>query len=184
MLIIVYMLITNGIIRSEEEPIKERTQMFLRFILHQNYTRCREIRSGFHETCHVYDESDENAVGIKCFHQPCMDTSFNKTCLPMSTGFLGAGDKSSYTCLCQEKKKPQLSPAEYQWSQWYSLTYDHWNENSRYDSRRGLYREIKDQLVTDAPVLAREYRWVVNILYLIRYILVINQANNGVSGTH
>ena len=160
------MLMTDAITRSDVEPIKERTQMFLRYILHQNYPRCREIESGFHETCRVYDESDEKAIGIPC-HQPCMDTSFNKICLPMATGFLGFRDRSSYTCLCQEKKKPQVPTAEYQWSGWSSLTLDHWKENQQYDSRRGFYREIKDQLVTDAPVLAKEYRWVINVLHVI-----------------
>ena len=163
-IIIMYMLMTDTIVMSEVKSLKERTQMFLRFILHQNYSRCREIESGFHVTCRVYDESDEKAIGIPC-HQPCMDSSFNKTCLPMPTGFLSPKDRSSYTCLCQEKKKPQVPTADYQWSGWSSLSFDHWREYKQYDSRRGFYREIKDRLVTDAPVLAKEYRWVINILH-------------------
>ena len=141
-IIIVYMLMSGAMISSEVEPTKEITQMLVRFILHQNYTRCSELKPHAYLTCRVYDKLDEKAIGNNCFHQPCMDSSFNKTCLPLPTG---PGDISSFTCYCQENKKPQVSKEEYKWSDWILLP-----ENA-------MYREIKDLLVTDAPVLAKEY---------------------------
>ena len=133
---------TDTIIRSEVEPIKERTQMLQRFILHQNYTRCSEFKPDAYLTCRVYDESDEKAIGRKCFQSnPCLDTSFNKTCMPVPTG---PGEITSYTCVCHEHKKPQLTSTQYKWSDWYTLPED------------AMYREMKDLLVTDAPVLAKE----------------------------
>ena len=116
---VIYMLMSDAMIRLEAEPIRERTQMFQRFILHQNYARCSELMPGAYVTCRVYDESDEKAIGNECVYQPCEDTSFNKTCLPLSTG---PGEIYSYTCLCQDQKKPQLTSVEYHWSQWHSMT--------------------------------------------------------------
>ena len=145
---IIYILIADAIIKLEAESTKERTQLFQRFILHQNQTRCSELKPDVYETCRVYDESDEKAIGNDCVHQPCRDTSFNKTCLPVSASFLGPGGISSYTCMCQEHKKPQLSSSEYHWSQWHSIS----------GSRSGLCREMKDMLAANPPVLAVESR--------------------------
>ena len=154
------MLMSDAIMRLEAKLIRERKELFQRYILHQNYTRCSELVPGFYDTCRVYDESDEKAIGNTCVYQPCTDTSFNKTCLPLPPS---SGEVYSYTCLCQEQMKPQLISVEYQWSGWYSMT----------DSRVGLYREMVDSLVTDEPVLAMELRLVRNIMIdLIKYDII------------
>ena len=140
-----YMLTSYTIMRSLEESIRERNQLLQCYIRHQNYTRCSELVPGFYDTCRVYDESDKKAIGNTCVHQPCTDTSFNKTCLPMPPS---SGEVYSYTCLCQEQKKPQLTSAEYHWSQWQSIK----------DSHTGFYREMVDALATDQTVLAMELR--------------------------
>ena len=154
---IVYMLMSGAIIWSEVEPSRGRTEMFQWFILQQKYTRCSEFQPRAHLTCRVYDEYDEKSIGNTCFHQPCMDSSFNKTCLPMPTGF---GEISSYICVCRENKKPQVTSAQYTWIDWYPLPED------------TMYREMKYLLVTDATVLAKEYMWVISRLYLIKYVLL------------
>ena len=149
-IVIIYMIMTDSITMLEAELTRERTQLFQRFILHQNHTRCSDLEPDVYKTCRVYDESDEKAIGNHCVHQPCMDGTYNKTCLPVSASFLGSGGISSYTCICQEQERPQLTTSEYHWGQWTSLS----------GSRVGLYRAMRDMMATDTPVLATETRSV------------------------
>ena len=147
-IVIIHILMTDTATMQEGQLIRDRTKLFQRFILHQNHTRCSDLMPEVYETCRVYDESDEKAIGNACVHQSCMDTSFNKTCLPVSASFMGPGGRSAYHCICQDQKRSQLTTSEYHWSQWTSMS----------GSRVGIYRDIMDILDGNNLVLATETR--------------------------
>ena len=147
--VLVFYLMTLYCDYVRSQLVRERMELMNRHILHQNISRCREVKARVYETCEIHDNADDKAIGNECSSddQKCSDGSYNKTCIIL---YINEDESQSYHCTCHDHKKPQVSTMEYHWSRWYTLE----------DSRVGLYREMKDKLVTDPPVLAREYRWV------------------------
>ena len=129
--------------------VRERTALINRYILHQNHSRCGEIKLKYYKTCEMRDKDVDKMTDDVCAfdENKCSDGSYNKTCMIL---YMNEDGSQSYTCSCHDQKRAQVSTAEYHWSRWYSLT----------DSRVGLYREMHDVLVTSPPALIKEYRCV------------------------
>ena len=148
-LVLLFHLITMYCVCMRLQLLKERTELMNRYILHQNVSRCNDVKLGFYDTCQIYDKDDDQVIKGECAfeNQQCLDGSYNQTCMIL---YINGDGSKSYTCCCHDLKKPQLSSVEYHWSVWYILS----------DSRVGLYRELKDEKAADRPVLIKEYRWV------------------------
>ena len=114
-----------------------------RYILHQTYPRCSEIKAGNYQTCEMLNEDDE-VIENECGVQICLDGSYNKKCIILYSNEDGS---KATMCTCLERKQPSLLNVTYEWSQWKTLS----------DSRSGRYREMNEKLVTDPLVLAMEY---------------------------
>ena len=135
-------------ITSNAEPIVERNTFLKRFILHHSYPRCSELSRTNHETCEIHSQDDATSIARGCGFPPCTDGSINRTCIILS--YDPDGDKT-YSCMCKNNKLANLSSSDYQWTVWSSY------------SSVGLYREITNVLADGHDVLAREYRYVIQI---------------------
>ena len=147
--VLVFYLIPLYCVYVRSQLVRERMELMNRHILHQNISRCSQVKARFYETCEIHDNADYKVIGNECAFddQKCSDGSYNKTCIIL---YINEDGSQSYKCTCHDHKKPQVSTVEYHWSRWHSLA----------DSRVGLYREMEDALATNPSTLAREYRWV------------------------
>ena len=147
--VLLVFLITLNCVCVRSQLVRERTALMNRYILHQNFTRCTDVKLNYYETCEIRDEDDDLVTKRICGseNQQCSDGTYNKTCMILEMNEDGS---QSYTCSCHDQKKAQVSTVKYLWSRWEMLE----------DSRSGLYREIYDELITGYPALIKEYRWV------------------------
>ena len=63
LIFVVNLLLVYHVVLIKSELEKEKMQLLLTFVLHQNYTRCSLTRRGFHETCEIQDQIDATAIG-------------------------------------------------------------------------------------------------------------------------
>ena len=145
-----------------EQSMKARLHGFRSFILHQNHPRCNQVDHREHQlTCELHDLSDVEAIGFprSCADAfLCPDGSYNRACLPE------VSDRVSYTCLCQSEVKPQVTSADYHWSEWQALS----------GSKIGIYRDLQDILEETPDVLAREYRYTYHRKHNILTLCLFN----------
>ena len=147
---IIILVIIHILTRLKTEPIRERTQLMNRYLLHQNSSRCADIKHHSYMICEMYDDKDAKAIGYDCgfYNYRCPDGSYNKTCMLL---FVNPDGTMSYTCTCHSNKQPQMQPWHYSWSKWYNVP----------GEGAGIYQELTDSLITDSPALVLEYRSVI-----------------------
>ena len=84
---IIILVIIHTLTRLKTEPMRERTQLMNRYLLHQNFYRCADITPHTYVICDMYDDEDAKAIGDDCgvYNYRCLMALTRRVCYCSST---------------------------------------------------------------------------------------------------